>query len=243
MKNRYAFLCLFLLISGCASAGVQVKPEQLAALRPGVTTMNDAISRLGSPTGRAISSDGSVTLTYVYSHTQVRPETFIPYIGAFVGGADTQSNAVSLKFGPDGKLIEYSSSDSAIGAGVGFAAGGSRPRTSQPTEAKPVATPDSPPTTNRVETPNPPPLTPTDAQPASPLAPTPSASTAEHVPTSGYNAPRQDAVTADDPCIAEIRAQSGASAKIRTAARLCKEGKITKEERNRIQAAILRGDI
>ena len=217
MRKFFVLAALVLTAYGCASAGIQVKPEQLTSLRPGITTVGDVISRFGSPTGRAISSDGSTTLTYVYSHTQVRPETFIPYVGAFVGGADTQSNAVSLKFGPDGKLLEYSSSDSTIGAGVGFAAGNPQSRTAQPTTVKPATMPESPAVANQ----------------AVATEPSPPAVQAQM-----NSSPPQS-----DPVLDEIKSKGSTSAKVKAAADLCNQGKISKEERNRLQAAILRGEM
>ena len=44
-------------------------------------------------------------------------------------------------------------------------------------------------------------------------------------------------------CIEDVKAKKGTSAKVKTAASWCSEGKITKEERNALQAAIIRGEI
>jgi hypothetical protein len=47
----------------------------------------------------------------------------------------------------------------------------------------------------------------------------------------------------DSACLDKIKSGGSTSAKVKAAADLCSEGKISKEERNRLQAAILRGEI
>ena len=64
-----------------------------------------------------------------YAQVTTRPETFIPIVGGFVGGADVKSNAVYLVFGQDGKLMNFSGSASAMGTGMGVASGVGAART------------------------------------------------------------------------------------------------------------------
>jgi hypothetical protein len=53
-------------------------------------------------------------------HSQARPETFIPIIGGFIGGADAQSQSFSFVFGPNGMLRSGSNSQSRTGVGMGL---------------------------------------------------------------------------------------------------------------------------
>jgi hypothetical protein len=110
-------LCVF--VTGCSSTGVEVKPEQTADFRPGVTTRQDVLARLGPPTGQSTNSDGTTVLVYSFAASKVRPSTFIPFVGAFVGGADTRASSVAFSFDPNGKLVRSSSSSSAIGSALG----------------------------------------------------------------------------------------------------------------------------
>ncbi len=111
------------LLAGCAAGGVKVTDQQLGSLKPGETTEQQVTQLLGRPTMRTRMHDGSVMVLYSYYEAKVRPETFIPIAGAFVGGSDTRTNTVMLRFDQEGKLLTTSSSESAFGSGLGAAAG------------------------------------------------------------------------------------------------------------------------
>jgi S1-C subfamily serine protease len=121
---RAGVVLIVLLLSACATAGVHVDQSKLARFQAGRTTVADVIVALGAPTNSTVSSNGTRTLVYVFSQVQTRPETFIPYVGAFVGGADSRSEAVVFRFDGDGRLIDYTASNSGVGVGTGFASGG-----------------------------------------------------------------------------------------------------------------------
>jgi len=123
MRIHYLVLATALLLSGCASTGVQVKQNQLESFKQGETTQQAVIAALGKPTTQMRNSDGTSTLLYTYSEYRTRPQTFIPYLGMLVGGADSRSSNVSLTFDSAGKLLHYSTSESETGSGIGFAAG------------------------------------------------------------------------------------------------------------------------
>jgi len=94
----------------------------MAQFKRGVTTEQDVLAALGRPTGETMSADGSQIWTYTYASVQARPATFIPIIGMFAGGADTRQTVAVLRFGSDGKLVDYMSSSNGVGSGSGFAA-------------------------------------------------------------------------------------------------------------------------
>jgi outer membrane protein assembly factor BamE (lipoprotein component of BamABCDE complex) len=119
-------------LCGCVSAGVQVQPEKLQAMKVGETTYQEVVARLGTPTANVISSNGQRVIVYSFVHSQARPESFIPIVGPLVGGADATANSVTFIFGPDGKLMSYSSSDANVGASTGAAAGYEPPVPDQP---------------------------------------------------------------------------------------------------------------
>lgn len=115
---RMVITLLAVALSGCMSSGTQVDPAKAARFQSGITTVGQVRAALGAPNADSIQTDGSRTMVYVYMHTQVRPETFIPIIGGFVGGADAQTQTVSYSFGPDGVMRGGSSGQSQAGAGM-----------------------------------------------------------------------------------------------------------------------------
>ncbi|MNE74170.1 hypothetical protein D3C80_1702290 [compost metagenome] len=66
---------------------------------------------------------------YSYYEAKVRPETFIPIVGGFVGGSDSTSNTATLRFDASDRLLDTSSSSSAMGTGMGLSAGTIEPVT------------------------------------------------------------------------------------------------------------------
>jgi len=111
------------LVAGCAASGTQVKEDQLQQFTIGGATTADVINVLGQPQHQALLPDGSRMLIYSYAQVQTRPETFIPFVGAFVGGADMKTNSATLMFDRSGLLKTVSSSSGATGTGMGIASG------------------------------------------------------------------------------------------------------------------------
>ncbi|OZI64598.1 outer membrane protein assembly factor BamE domain-containing protein [Bordetella genomosp. 4] len=131
----WASVCALVLIAGCVSTGVQVKDEQLSSFVPGQTTRQEVIAALGQPTTQMRNADGTSMLIYTHVEAQARAASFIPIVGAFVGGADSRSNQVTLNFDSDGKLLGHSSTESAYGTGYGLSAGQVESVTDQPRKA------------------------------------------------------------------------------------------------------------
>jgi outer membrane protein assembly factor BamE (lipoprotein component of BamABCDE complex) len=111
------------LLSACAASGVQVKEEQLQQFQTGKTTYQEVTSALGAPNFNMINADGTRTIMYTYAEAQVRPETFIPYIGPFVGGTDMRTNNVTLMFDQNGVLQNFTAAEGQTGTGMGIASG------------------------------------------------------------------------------------------------------------------------
>lgn len=124
--NRITIIGVCVLLYGCSAAGVEVKPSQVAQFKRGVTTEQDVAQALGQPTNLTVAADGGQIWIYSYASMQMRPTTFIPIVGLFAGGADTHQSMAMLRFGPDGKLIDYTSSSGGVGAASGLAAPGTR---------------------------------------------------------------------------------------------------------------------
>lgn len=135
MKQKFSLLIALFLLGGCMSMGTQVKKEQLRNFTKGSTTYNDVVTQLGPPNTISSKSNGTKIALYTYIHSQARPESFIPFVGLVVGGADSKVNTAEFVFNQDDKLLEYSLSESNYGSGTGLAAGTYHERTpDQPKE-------------------------------------------------------------------------------------------------------------
>lgn len=105
-----ALIFAIIFASGCATVGRKIDPSNFEKIKKGETTKDEVVSLLGSPDHLTISGNGNTAMTYIYSRAAARPETFIPFVGALVGGYDVQTQAVVIVVGPDGKVIDYSAS-------------------------------------------------------------------------------------------------------------------------------------
>ena len=120
MVRFSAILAVSLALAGCVSSGTKVDPDAVASFQRGVTTLSDVEARLGPPTALSTALDGSMVAVYSYAHASTRAATFIPVVGLFAGGADVHGQTVALRFAPDGRYIEASSSVTNAGSHVGL---------------------------------------------------------------------------------------------------------------------------
>lgn len=130
--RRLIAMAAALMLAGCAATGVNVTDDQVTQLKKGETTKAEVLAAFGQPTMQMRLGDGTSMLTYTYAEYRTRPATFIPFVGAFVGGGDSRSNSVSLRFDASDKLIDTTSMASAYGTGLGAAAGQIAPVEQQP---------------------------------------------------------------------------------------------------------------
>ncbi len=114
----FAAICLLSLSACGVSSGTMVKPQQVSEFAAGTTTYDDVITQLGSPSTVKSSSDGSKTASYTHASVKARPESFIPFVGAFVGGADSTAHTVNFIFNRNGILTKIDTQDTAIGSNL-----------------------------------------------------------------------------------------------------------------------------
>ncbi|PYE31144.1 outer membrane protein assembly factor BamE (lipoprotein component of BamABCDE complex) [Idiomarina fontislapidosi] len=114
----WAFMAL--LISGCASSGTPIDLSAVEQMQKGITTKNQVRSELGSPTSAGITSEGESYFMYVFSRTQVKGESFIPIVGAFVGGATSDIQTLQMWFTEDGVLKNYQFNETTQDVSNGF---------------------------------------------------------------------------------------------------------------------------
>jgi hypothetical protein len=106
------------LLAGCMSAGVEVRPQQMSSFRPGVTTLQDVTAMLGPASVQTALDDGSTLLVYTFVTSRPHPESFLPFIGSLVGGADTRSSVAVFLFDAHGVLKSASTTTSNVGTGL-----------------------------------------------------------------------------------------------------------------------------
>jgi hypothetical protein len=92
------------VLAGCSGAN----PDKLAQLQSGRSTVEEAMSLLGSPDRDEVLPDGSRMLTYVAQRAGTRAVNFIPVASHIWGGWDVKSGEAGLMFGPDGRLRFHS---------------------------------------------------------------------------------------------------------------------------------------
>jgi outer membrane protein assembly factor BamE (lipoprotein component of BamABCDE complex) len=133
MRNKLVVWCSSLVLCGCAASGVKVTDEQAQSFKVGVATYSDVIGRLGPPTATSSSSGAGRTAVYSYSAVRSQPQNFIPYVGVFVAGYDTQNSNVVFTFDQRDVLTNIASNQGAQGVGANLAAGSNA--ASQPFQA------------------------------------------------------------------------------------------------------------
>lgn len=122
---RYLLLVLMsLALSACMSMGTKVDQEKVSQFVKGKTTYSEVIQQLGKPSSSTINDDGSRTIMYMYVQSQAKASSFIPIVGAFVGGADSESTTVTMNFDKKSLLVSYTASEGGMNVGTGYVSGG-----------------------------------------------------------------------------------------------------------------------
>ena len=121
---RYVFVIVVLLaLTSCVSMGTKVDQDKLARFEKGKTTYTEVIQQLGKPTQSTVNSDGTRKVVYTYMQSQAKASNFIPIVGAFVGGADTENTNVTLDFDQNSLLTNYSATQGSSSMGTGINSG------------------------------------------------------------------------------------------------------------------------
>ena len=122
MRYVSVIAALFALTS-CMSMGTKVDQDKLARFEKGKTTYTQVMEQLGKPTQSTLNSDGSRRVVYTYMQSQAKAANFIPIVGSFVGGADTENTSVMLDFDKDSVLTGYSATQGSSSMGTGINSG------------------------------------------------------------------------------------------------------------------------
>ena len=106
LMNRFMISVFFissLLISGCSTSGNQnLKNETPQSLQSKIiknkTTKTELLTKLGEPDTRTTLDDGNEQWRYFMYNNQFNETTFIPVVGLFTGGSQTQSKTLEIDF-------------------------------------------------------------------------------------------------------------------------------------------------
>nr|HBA7837788.1 hypothetical protein [Escherichia coli] len=94
------FIAIF-SISGCSTSGNQkLKNETSQSLQSKIiknkTTKTELLTKLGEPNTRTTLDDGNEQWRYFMYNNQFNATTFIPVVGLFTGGSQTQSKTLEI---------------------------------------------------------------------------------------------------------------------------------------------------
>ncbi len=123
-KGPTVSIVLALMLCGCASVGRKLDANQVDQIKKGETTKEQVAQLVGNPDQATKDSDGVTTWLYTYSRATAKASNFIPIVGAFAGGFDTETQSVTVTFGTNGIVSNVISSYGAQDLGTGLNTGG-----------------------------------------------------------------------------------------------------------------------
>lgn len=118
MKKFLMIMCVFLI--GCATAGKPIDQSKVSQIKEGVTTKQEVIALLGNPSMVSLTSDAKEILMYNFFQYKTHASTFIPVVGLFNGGADTNQQILQVLLDKNGKVEKYvfNNSNTPINSGL-----------------------------------------------------------------------------------------------------------------------------
>lgn len=99
-------MLLITVTAGCVSIGNQRLEDKAAVDKVQVgKTREEVRAAVGEPSGVTTMSTGQEIWTYMFTKSRATAATYIPIVGLFAGGADGQTNTMSVTFSTHG-LVE-----------------------------------------------------------------------------------------------------------------------------------------
>jgi len=83
--------------------GNELSREQVSQVKPGMYRP-DVERILGAPSNATPDGQGGMIFYYTFMETKVRGSSYIPIVGSFTGGADTDQKNVSVYFDRNGRV-------------------------------------------------------------------------------------------------------------------------------------------
>lgn len=113
-------IILALGLAGCASTHGNKKiaeEDVINKIEPGKSTKKDVRGLIGDPIDVQFTDNGEEVWKYHYTRTDVRGTSFIPYAGALVGGSDTKTTTLTIRFDKNGVVKNVGKGGSTGGGG------------------------------------------------------------------------------------------------------------------------------
>lgn len=88
----------FLAVQHQGTRTLKTKHLKASSQRSLKTTKTELLTKLGEPDTRTTLDDGNEQWKYFMSNNQFNATTFIPVVGLFTGGSQTQSKTLEIDF-------------------------------------------------------------------------------------------------------------------------------------------------
>lgn len=111
MKSIILILIVSLFL-GCASTGIKIDSNKVGQIKSGVTTRAQVVALLGNPSTTVLTGDGKVLMNYIYSEARTKASSFIPVVGLISGGANMDTQILSIIINDKGLVEKYEFNDS-----------------------------------------------------------------------------------------------------------------------------------
>jgi outer membrane protein assembly factor BamE (lipoprotein component of BamABCDE complex) len=109
------FFAMLFLVGCTTSTGAKIDPSVLQSFKPGVTTKDEVVAKLGDPTVQTMDARGYTDLKYAYTQTDIGAKAFIPFANLTPGATKSSMQVVELVFDSRGVLTNDSPSNTSPG--------------------------------------------------------------------------------------------------------------------------------
>lgn len=107
MKRLFMTIFIATFLIGCATIGTRIEQDKIEQIKEGVTTKEEVIALMGQPPIQTLTSDGETIMTYMFTKAKIRATSFIPVVGMFVSGADTEQAMFQIIINKDNVVEKY----------------------------------------------------------------------------------------------------------------------------------------
>jgi outer membrane protein assembly factor BamE (lipoprotein component of BamABCDE complex) len=98
-------------LAGCGGSqmgsSAVADPNKLSQIQKGVSREADIQVLFGAPNGKSFTENGDEVWSYSYNKTQVNAATYVPVVGLFAGGAQSDASVLTITFGKNGVVKAY----------------------------------------------------------------------------------------------------------------------------------------
>lgn len=108
MRHLILATAIAILATGCGTtSGTKIESSDLSSIQKGRTAKSELIQKYGQPTDTTVDSTGKETLFWYHSQSKTDAKTFIPFAGAFLGGASSETTSLRVMLDKRGVVSDY----------------------------------------------------------------------------------------------------------------------------------------